>query len=126
VKKDHLEIILEDIQGKFDLVLEGHDAIRQEFGVRFDVLEEKVEMNTSMIQALNHKIDTVDASLNNKIDAVETSLNKRIDAVETKLNKKIDDVEKSLGKKIEAVGADLAAHRLDTESHARRYRVSEE
>jgi len=25
VEKDHLEILLEDIRGKFDLVLEGHE-----------------------------------------------------------------------------------------------------
>ena len=28
--KDHLEILLEDIRGKFDLVLEGHDALHKE------------------------------------------------------------------------------------------------
>lgn len=96
-------------------MLEGHDAIRQEFGARFDVLEEKVEMNTAMIQALNHKVDTVDVRLNKKIDDVETRLNIKIDAVETSLGKKIDDV-----------AADLAPHRLDTEGHVRWYRVSKE
>ena len=30
MEKDHLEILLEDIRGKFDLVLEGHDVLRKE------------------------------------------------------------------------------------------------
>ena len=30
MQKDHMEIILEDIRDKFDLVLEGHDVLRQE------------------------------------------------------------------------------------------------
>jgi len=30
MKKDHLEILLEDIRGKFDLVLEGHEVLRNE------------------------------------------------------------------------------------------------
>lgn len=93
MEQDHLEIILEDIKGKFDLVLEGHDAIRKEFNGRFDEMNEKVEMNSMMIQALNKKIDTVDAKLSKKIDAVAT---------------------------------DLSAHRADTESHRKTYKVSEE
>ena len=30
MEEDHLEILLEDIRGKFDLVLEGHDVLRRE------------------------------------------------------------------------------------------------
>jgi hypothetical protein len=30
MEKDHLEILLEDIRGKFELVLEGHESLRQE------------------------------------------------------------------------------------------------
>ena len=43
MKKDHLEVILEDMNRKFDLVLVGHDPIRHEFNEKFDVLGEKVE-----------------------------------------------------------------------------------
>lgn len=92
MQKDHMEIILEDMQGKFELVLEGHDAIRQEIRDTREELNEKIDLNTMGINALNKKIDDVDARLSRKIDAV---------------------------------AADLAAHRADTESHGRGYRVSD-
>jgi hypothetical protein len=74
MKKDHLEIILEDMRGKFDLVLEGHDVLRQEIqGVKHE-LNEKFEYNTFLIQGLNKKIDDVNESLSKKIDAVAADL----------------------------------------------------
>ncbi len=103
MEKDHLEILLEDIRGKFELVLEGHDTLRQEIR---DTREELCE-----------KINLVDFK-------VET-LNKKIDGVEDRLNKKIDSVEVRLSEKIDAVAADLSAHRADTESHRTGYRISE-
>ena len=103
MEKDHLEILLEDIRGKFDLVLEGHDVLHKEIR---DTREELCE-----------KIDLVDfkvGALDQRIDAVETSLSQRIDAVETSLSQKID-----------AVAENLAAHRRDTEAHPSLYKVKE-
>jgi hypothetical protein len=95
MQKDHMEIILEDIRGKFDLVLEGQDGLNKKIeGVKQE-LNERFEYNTFLIQGLNKKIDNVNESL----------------------NKKIDEVDARLGKKIDAVASDLAAHRADTESH---------
>jgi ribosomal protein S15P/S13E len=63
MEKDHLEILLEDIRSKFDLVLEGHDVLRSEIrelgqktGERFDLVEFKID-------TLNRKIDNVAADL---------------------------------------------------------------
>jgi sigma54-dependent transcription regulator len=92
VEKDNLEILLEDIRSKFDLVLEGHDVLHKEI---IDTREELCE-----------KINLVDFK-------VET------------LNKKIDSVERSLTQEIKAVATDLAAHRADTESHQKGYKVSD-
>jgi len=103
MEKDHLEILLEDIRGKFDLVLEGHDTLRQEIQ---DTREE-----------LGEKINLVDFK-------VET-LNQKIDGVRDDLNQKIDGVRDELGQKIDAVAADLSAHRADTESHRTGCRISE-
>ena len=112
--KDNLEILLEDIRGKFDLVLEGHSSLHK----RID----KAEQN------LNDKISLVDFKvgvLDKKIDDVHDKLDKKIDGVHDKLDKKIDGVRDELGQKIDAVAADLAAHRADTESHRAGYRISE-
>ena len=103
MEKDHLEILLEDIQSKFELVLEGHDSLRTEIRGARDESNEKHEHTAFLIKALNDKIDAGDA----------------------KLDKKIDDVEGRLTKKIDAVAEDLAAHRADTEGHRKKYLVSE-
>ena len=103
MKKDYLEIILEDMNSKFDLVLEGHAALDKKIDVKFDELSEKIELNS-------FKIDT---------------LNKKMDAVDERLSKKIDAVDEKLSQKIDAVAADLKAHRADTEAHGDMYCVKE-
>ena len=103
MEKDHLEILSEDIQGKFELVLEGHESLRMEIRGARDESNQKHEHTAFLIDALNKKIDNV----------------------EMRLDKKIDDVEARLSKKIDAVASDLAEHRADTESHGKTYRVGD-
>ncbi len=103
MEKDHLEILLEDINGKFDLVLEGHDALRKEIR---DTREELCE-----------KINLVDFKVN--------AMNQKIDGVRDELGERIDGVRDELGKKIDGVAADLTAHRQDTEAHPTIYKVKE-
>jgi hypothetical protein len=104
MEKDQLEILLEDIREKFDLVLEGHDVLHKEIRDTREELCEKINLVDFKVGVLNQKIDNV----------------------ETRLNQKIDNVEASLGSKIDAVAADLAAHRRDTEAHPSLYKVKEE
>jgi hypothetical protein len=136
MKKDHLEILLEDIRGKFDLVLEGHDTLFKEIQDTREELGEKINLVDLKVETLNKKIDGVDANLNQKIDSVEEKLdrkidgveerlNQKIDSVEEKLDRKIDGVEERLSQKIDAVASDLSAHRADTEGHRSVYQVKE-
>ena len=74
MKKDHFEVLLEEMKGQFTLVLEGHDAIRQEFNVKIDGLTEKVDVNSFEIKVLNKTIVDVEARLSKKIDAVAADL----------------------------------------------------
>jgi phage host-nuclease inhibitor protein Gam len=106
MKKEHFEILLEEMRSKFDLVFEGHDM-------------------------LNRKIDRVAADLNQrimdvdrKIDRVAISLTERIEKVNADLTARIEKVNADLTARIDKVAADLTAHRADTESH-RGYRVAE-
>lgn len=69
-----LQIILESIDNKFQLVLEGHSSLanqiadfKQETNERFDRVDFK-------FQVLNDKIDAVDENLTEKIDAVAADL----------------------------------------------------
>jgi len=114
MEKDQLGILLEDIRGKFDLVLEGHDVLHKEIRDTREELCEKINLVDFKVGVLNQKIDNVEASLSQRIENVEASLSKRI-----------DNVEASLSRKIDAVAADLAAHRRDTEAHPTLYKVKE-
>lgn len=67
-------MILEDINSKFDLVLEGYAALDRKIDNRFDLLHEKIEENSFKIEVLNRKIDGVDEKLTQKIDSVATDL----------------------------------------------------
>jgi hypothetical protein len=103
MEKDNLEILLEDIRGKFDLVLEGHDVLHKEIRDTRKELCEKI----------------------NLVDFKVGVLNQKIDGVHDKLDQKIDSVRDELGQKIDAVAVDLAAHRRDTEAHPSLYKVKE-
>ena len=102
MEKDNLEVLLEDISGKFDLVLEGHDALHKEIRDTREELCEKINLVDFKVEALNQKIDSV----------------------HDKLDQKIDSVRDELGEKIDRVAADLAAHRRDTEAHPSLYKVN--
>jgi len=125
MEKDHLEVLLEDIRGKFDLVLEGHDVLRKEIRDSHQELSERISFVDFKVEALNKKIDGVHDALNQKIDSVHDELNNKIDGVRDELNQKIDGVEGRLSKKIDAVASDLSAHRADTEAHPPIYRIKE-
>jgi len=74
MEKDHLEILLEDIRGKFDLVLEGHESVRKEIRDAREESNEKHDLTAFQIKALKNKIDDVEERLTKKIDAVATDL----------------------------------------------------
>ena len=63
MEKDHLEILLEDIREKFDLVLEGHDALRKDIRDTREELGEKINLVDFKVETLNQKIDAVASDL---------------------------------------------------------------
>lgn len=124
----YIGVLSEDLQGKLDLVVEGHAVLDQKIDRKFDQLDEKIEHNTFLINTLNNKIDAVDKNLGTKIDAVANDLK----ATDKRLSDKIDGVagdlkatDKRLSGKIDGVAADLKAHRADTEAHHSVYQVKE-
>ena len=79
MQKDHLEILLEEISGKFTLVLEGHSAIRSEMQKLHDNLNEKIEHTTFLINVVNQKVDKLEV----KVDKLEI----KVDKLEAKVDK---------------------------------------
>jgi predicted nucleic acid-binding Zn-ribbon protein len=125
MEKNQLEILLEDIQGKFDLVLEGHEALRKEILDARSESNEKHDLTAVQIKALSKKIDDETGNLSNKIDDETGRLSKKIDDETGKLYQKIDNETGRLSNKIDAISIDLAEHRADTERHGTDYKVSE-
>jgi hypothetical protein len=74
MEKDHLEILLEDMNKKFDLVLEGHAVLGKKIDDNAKEVEEKFELTNLQIKAVSQKIDNVEAKLSQKIDAVASDL----------------------------------------------------
>ena len=57
MEKDHLEILLDDIRGKCDLVLEGQDTLRQEIRDTREELCEKISLMGFKLESIIAKID---------------------------------------------------------------------
>ena len=74
MEKESLEMILGNMDSKFDLVLEGQESIRKEMHNIRDDLAEKIENNSFKIDVLNKKIDGVEDKLGKKIDGVAAEL----------------------------------------------------
>ena len=55
MQKDNLEILLEDINGKFSMVLECYAALDKKIDDKFDELNAKVDYNTSLLELLIKK-----------------------------------------------------------------------
>ncbi|OGC06578.1 hypothetical protein A2526_00110 [candidate division WOR-1 bacterium RIFOXYD2_FULL_36_8] len=127
LKKEHFEIILEDINSKINLILKKDYVTKSDLKNTEDRLMEKIESNSLAIKAnsfaikaLNNKIDDVEIRLTNKIDDVDQKLSKRIDGVEIRLDgldrrmdgldQKMDRVETNLSNKIDEVKEVLIHH----------------
>jgi hypothetical protein len=63
MEKGNLEMILEDINGKFDLLLEGHAGLREEIRELGRKTDERFDLVDFKIDVLNQKIDGVATEL---------------------------------------------------------------
>lgn len=63
MEKNHLEMILESIDSKFQLVLEGHDSLRAEMQTMGRELNEKIDEVRFELGIVNKKVDAVAAEL---------------------------------------------------------------
>ena len=63
MEKEHLEIILEDMNSKFDLILEGHVGLRQAIDDLDKRTTERFDLVDFKFEVLNKKIDAVAADL---------------------------------------------------------------
>jgi len=85
----HFEIILEDISGKFSLVLEGHDAIRKEFNEQLDDMRRRQDLFESLLKSSH-------GSLKEEIQGVRTELKEEMASGFKMIGEKIDGHEERI------------------------------
>ena len=74
MKKDNLGFVLEDIRGKFELVLEGHAVLHKEIKDTREQMDERFDMVDFKIETLSEELQQTKNDLNQKIDAVAADL----------------------------------------------------
>jgi chromosome segregation ATPase len=89
------EAELAEVASKADLAI-----LREELGRRIDALDAKID---AVEAKLGHRIDELEAKLERQIDALDA----KIDAVEARLGRRIDDVEAKLGRRIDGLDAKI-------------------
>jgi len=102
-ERHRMEVILEDMNGKFDLLLEGHAALDQ----KIDRVQSTSQNQHAEALAMNK---TVHDSLDSKIEGTEQRLDAKIDGVEQRLDAKIDSVRDELKEDIRVVGEKVDGH----------------
>lgn len=88
MQKEHLEILLESIDSKFQVTLEAFQSLNQKIDTKVDELRSELKQDIAVV------------------DSKVMGLSKRLDGVEERLSREIAEVR-----------ADLAAHRNNTELH---------
>ena len=74
MKKENLEILLEDMNSKFDLLIEGYQSLNGKIDSLSRKTDERFDLVDFKIDTLNKKINEVDERLGNKIDDVAADL----------------------------------------------------
>ncbi len=93
-----LKVLLEEMNDKFSLVLEGHDAIRHEFKEQIVEIKEEQQLFKSLLIGSHDE-------LKSEIQGVRTELSDKIDTVRTELKDEMAAGFKSVGAKMEDVGS---------------------
>ena len=67
MNKNHFEMVLEDINSKLQIILEGHEVLRNEIREARDESNAKHDRTASLLDILSHKIDALDANIGAKL-----------------------------------------------------------
>lgn len=96
----HFGVVLEDIDSKMDLVLEGHQALDIKFSKKIDKVDEKLEdigekidIHTEMIGSMATDIEIIKSD----VEFIKNSLKKKVDIDEfVVLEKRVALLERKL------------------------------
>ena len=93
LKKEHFEILLEDMNKKFELVLEGHDVLNKKIEDTAAEAREREEQLAFLINTLNGKVDHLAVELRQEIGGVLTELHETRQELGAKIDKGLERTE---------------------------------
>lgn len=101
---DHLELRMTHLEENKDtnyrLLSTKINSFEKENEKEHKRLHEKLD-------AIDEKIEKLDAKINNKTECLDSKIDNKIDNLESKMNKKIDDLESKLNNKFDEFKKDL-------------------
>jgi len=121
----YLEVLMEEMNGKFSLVLEGHAALdekmerfhkeaKEDHRLAMDLIKYSHDELKEDIQGvrteLKEDIQGVRTELKEEIQCVRTELKEDIQGVRTELKEDIQAVDRNLTTEIRAVGQKVVGH----------------
>jgi len=88
-EQHYFEVLMEEMNGKFSLVLEGHDAIRKEFNEQLDEVRRKQNLFESLLKfshdEMNKKIDSAAEELKQEMAAGFKDLGDKVEGHEDRI-----------------------------------------
>ena len=93
VRKDVFEVYMQNINAKFDTILEEIKSQRKEV----NDLTNAVSGLSERVTALSTRVDGLEASLSARIDGLDSRLSARIDGLDARLSARIDGLDARMG-----------------------------
>ncbi len=112
-EKARFEVLLERIEGKVDLLSDGHITIRREMQEIKNDLTSEIKETNDKLQFVAKELSGEIKETNDRLTFVAKELTKEIREV----NQKLEYVSKDLGKKIDNVNQTLKRH-IQLPAHA--------
>jgi len=81
-----LKVLLEEMNDKFSLVLEGHDAIRHEVKEQIDEIKEEQQLFKSLLKGSHDELKSEIQGVHSELRETREELSTKIEAVGTKVD----------------------------------------
>ncbi|MGB9735770.1 MAG: hypothetical protein ACPL1H_06040 [bacterium] len=129
LKKEHFEILLENIDDKLKVVSEGYTLLNNKIDNFYNDLHKEInDTRQELIFLIKATVDKAEGRLNNRIDDVIVQLTKKIEdgdnAVKNELTMKIESAKKEIientDQKIEGIKEVLKLHSDRLDNHEER------
>ncbi len=98
-----LKVLLEEMNDKFSLVLEGHDAIRHEFKEQINEIKEEQQLFKSLLKGSHDQ-------LKSEIQGVRIELKEEIRGVRIELKETKEELREEMASGFNALGSKVEGH----------------